>query len=487
MPKNPINLLSSLYPEGSSLQDIQSILKQATPTQLKELNIILQNYMPSWIPRPDQASLWFYLTGGGLRAVEVAHRRWGKDDVALHFTCQAAHERVGNYWHMLPKYDQARKVLWEAINPWTGKRRIDEVFPLEIRAKTKEQEMLIEFKCGSIWQLIGSDNYNTVVGAPPIGIVFSEWAIANPLAWAYLSPILEENGGWALFIYTPRGTNHGKTIFDHAQVAPGWFGQIITADQTPVFTQKQLATIRADLNAIYGTDTGEALYQQEYQCSWQGAILGAYYAKQIFAAREQGRITDVPYQPGHEVHTFWDLGVDDSMAIWFVQTAGQTFRFIDYYENSGYGLEHYARILKEKSYVYGNHFMPHDADIREQTSPGEIALSRKEVAENLGIKPIIVVPRAQNIDMIIQVHIPAVRNLLAISWFDKTKCAVGLSALEGYATEYDEEKKKLGNRPAHSWHSHGADSMRTGAVGFVEPVKKKKNWRGEDRGSWISH
>jgi hypothetical protein len=154
----------------------------------------------NWRPRPDQRPLWDYLETGGTRAVMVAHRRWGKDDVGLHFACVAAMQRPGNYWHMLPKYDQARRVIWNAVNPRTGKKRIDEAFPRAIRAKTYKQEMMIELKNGSTWQLVGSDTYDSLVGAPPVGIVFSEFALADPLAWAYFRPILVENGGWALFI-----------------------------------------------------------------------------------------------------------------------------------------------------------------------------------------------------------------------------------------------------------------------------------------------
>lgn len=417
--------------------------------------------------------LWSYLENGGKRAVEVAHRRWGKDDVALHFTATCAMQTIGNYWHMLPQYNQARKVVWNAINPKTNKRRIDDAFPEAIRRNKKEQEMLIEFKNGSIWQLVGSDNYNAYVGSPPVGIVLSEWSVANPMAWAYLAPILEENKGWALFIYTSRGNNHGRTTYEHALKSSDWFAERLPADKTSVFDNDQLEGIRSEYIALFGEEYGSALFEQEYFCSWEGAVFGAYYTKQIKQARDDGRITAVPHRPGIEVDTFWDLGVDDSMSIWFVQPVGKSFHVIDYYEATGYGLEHFAKVLKEKPYVYGEHFMPHDADQREMTN-SEIAKSRREVAEQLGIRPIKVVQRARNMDMIIQVHIPAVRNILASCWFDETKCSKGIMALENYRAEYDEEKKKLSNRPIHDWSSHAADAFRTFAVGYKEktdPIK----------------
>ena len=421
----------------------------------------------NWRPRKDQIGLWKYMESGGKRAVEVAHRRWGKDDVSLHFTATQAMLKPGNYWHMLPQYQQARKVIWDAINPKTGKKRIDEAFPEQVRARTDKQQMLIEFKTGSIWQLVGSDNYNTYVGSPPLGIVLSEWSIANPMAWGFLSPILEENNGWAMFIYTSRGNNHGRKIYDLAQSTHGWYAEKIPATDTDVFSPEQLSKIKKELIDLYGFELGTAMFNQEYLCSWEGAVLGAYLSKQMSDARDQGRICRVPHQPGQEVDTFWDLGVDDSMSIWFMQRAGLSYHFIDYYESSGYGLEHYAKIIKDKGYTYGNHYMPHDANQREMTN-SEIAKSRKEVAENLGIKPIIVCNRARNMDTIIQVHIPAMRNIIPQCYFDETKCAQGISCLENYSSEYDNEKKILGNRPKHDWSSHGADSFRTFAVGYKD-------------------
>ena len=412
----------------------------------------------------------------GARAVEVAHRRWGKDDVALHFTACASHLRVGNYWHMLPKYEQCRKAIWDAINPRTGKKRIDEAFPESIRRKTNQQEMKIEFNCGSIWQLVGSDNYNSYVGSPPIGVVFSEWALANPLAWSLgIRPIIEENGGWVLWIYTPRGDNHGKSIIEFAETEKDWFAQRIDASQTNVFTKDQMERILREMIAeIKDEDEARSIWMQEYFCSFDGAVRGSYYSKQMAAAEEEGRIARVPWQPAIEVDTYWDLGVDDSMAIWFIQHVGKAHHVIDYYENTGMGMGHYAGILKDKKYNYAEHVMPHDAEARELTA-GELAKSPRELAEDAGLRPITVVPRAQNMELIIKSHIPAVRNILPSCWFDREKCAIGISALKSYHAEYDEDRKKPGNRPEHDWASHGADAFRTFAVGYAPPKPKDES------------
>src|SRR5215475_7704425 len=183
-----------------------------------------QHRLPAggWQPRAYQRKLWDYLERGGKRAVAIWHRRAGKDEICLHWAAVAAHQRVGVYWHMLPEQAQARKAIWDAVNPWTGQRRINEAFPRELRESTRETDMAIRFRSGSLWELVGSDNYNSLVGSPPIGVVFSEYALADPSAWGYLRPILAENGGWSLFITTPRGRNHASTFYEAARADDTW-------------------------------------------------------------------------------------------------------------------------------------------------------------------------------------------------------------------------------------------------------------------------
>ena len=174
----------------------------------------------NWLPRDYQKPLWRYLERGGKRAIEIAHRRWGKDEVALHHAACSIMERPTTVWHCLPLFSQARKAIWNAVNPHTGARRIDEAFPEELRESTNDQEMFIRFKNGGTWQVVGSDRYDTLVGASAAGVVFSEWALANPAAWGYIRPMVEENKGWALFITTPRGKNHAKDMLDLAERDP---------------------------------------------------------------------------------------------------------------------------------------------------------------------------------------------------------------------------------------------------------------------------
>ena len=208
-----------------------------------------------------------WVEGQKKRLIEIAHRRWGKDEVALNCTREMAMRRPATYWHCLPEYGQARKAIWNAVNSHTGKRRITEAFPDAIVAKRLDNEMFIEFRNGSTWQLIGSDRYDATVGAGPAGIVYSEWALSNPSAWAYHRPMLVENDGWAAFITTPRGDNHCKRMFDMTQGNDSWFAELSTVGETEALTSEQLIEALDEYTALYGPDLGLAMYEQEYMCS----------------------------------------------------------------------------------------------------------------------------------------------------------------------------------------------------------------------------
>mgnify|MGYP001219917315 CR=1 FL=1 len=368
---------------------------------------------------------------------------------------------------MLPEYAQARKAIWDAVNPHTGIRRIDEAFPREIRQTTDEQKMFIRFLNGSTWQVVGSDSYNALVGSPPIGLVFSEWAIGNPAAWAYLRPILLENGGWALFIYTSRGKNHGHRTWLISQREEGWYGIRQNAVQTGVFTQKQLDGELREYIADYGEEDGEALFNQEYMCSFDAAVIGSYYGKALAKLEAVGRMTKVPHDPTFPVYTSWDLGIDDATAVWFVQLVGREVRVIDYYEARGRALTDIARDVLAKKYQFIEHYLPHDVDTREMTS----AKTRKETLEGLGLEPIRPGSRLP-----VQDGINAVRNMLPRCVFDEEKCAKGLDALRQYRSEWDDKKRTPSLKPLHDWTSHGADAFRELAVQLYD-VKERAGQR----------
>lgn len=404
----------------------------------------------NWHTRPYQDRLWRYLAGGGKRAVAVWHRRSGKDEIALHWTATAAMERPATYWHMLPKANQARKAIWEAVNPHTGKRRIDEAFPPEIRVATREQEMMIKLQGGATWQVVGSDNFNALVGSPPRGIVFSEFSLSDPQAWDYLRPILAENGGWALFIYTARGKNHGYTLYRMAERNPDWFCEVLSVEDTKAIPLSIIEDERK-------SGMSEDMIQQEYYCSFESANPGAYYGKQMQAAWKEGRIGKVPVEPGVPCETWWDLGMDDSMSIWITQTVVREIRCVHYYENSGEGLSHYADYLDDladkRNARFSRHGMPHDIQVRELGT----GKSRKEVCETqLGLRPIAVAPQLD-----LESGIENVRRLLNQCWFDETECARGIACLTEYTKEWDEKQKVFAARPLHNWASHGADAFRT--------------------------
>lgn len=422
-----------------------------------------------WQPRPYQRKLWDYLERGGDRAIEIAHRRWGKDDLVLHRTAIAAHERVASYWHCLPEYEQARKAIWTAVNPHTGKRRIDEAFPEAIRDSKDEQQMFIRFKNGSTWQVIGSDRYNSLVGAGVAGVTFSEWALCNPSSWGYIRPMVEENNGYAAFITTPRGRNHAKAMYDMAVQNPRWFAELSSIHHTEALTPEQLDESLTEYIALYGEDLGRAQFEQEYLCSFNAAILGAFYAREMAALRAQGRIRATLAVPGKPVHRAWDIGVRDDTSIWWFQVVGNRPIILDCYTNHGGGVDHYAEVVeqrgKEHGWTSGIDYVPHDAKVKEWGT----GRTRVETMQSIGLNPRLV-PSVSKLD-----GIQAARITLQTCIFDPRCEDTGIPALEQYRREWDDERKTFNANEVHDWTSHLADAFRYLSLSWrLAPVAKEQ-------------
>lgn len=409
-----------------------------------------------------QRSLHEFLVKGGKRAIEIAHRRWGKDEIALMATCELAHRRAASYWHCLPEYAQGRKALWDAVNAHTGVRRIDEAFPPELRESKDEQKMFIKLKCGSTWQVIGSDRYDATVGSGVAGIVYSEWALANPSAWAYHRPMLEENNGWALFITTPRGRNHAKAMYDMALKSPRWFAEVSSIAATQALTDGQLDGALQEYMALYGEDLGRAQFEQEYLCSFNAAVLGAFYAREMLAVRDQNRIAEIEHVDAHEVHTAWDIGVRDDTSIWWFQVIGGQVFIYDCYTASGAGIEHYAEICRQRAAEHGWRqgfdFVPHDAAAREWGT----GRTRLESMQREGLQPRLV-PLHSKLDGIQAARITLGKTIFHPRCEDK-----GIAALEQYRREWDDEKKTFRASEARDWTTHLADAFRYLAMSWRE-------------------
>lgn len=439
----------------------------------------------NWWPREYQRRAWKHLSALSdvrssiKRALFCWHRRSGKDDVMLHHNACAAFERVGNYWYMLPEYNQCRKAIWDAINPHSGKKRIDEAFPVELRANTLQQEMKIIFKNGSTWQLMGSDNYDALVGSPPVGLTFSEYGLSNPTSWGYLRPILLENKGWAIFNSTPRGKNHFYNLYNYALKDNDWFAERLTVDDTNIFTQEDLLKELAELQSEHGDDYGKALWLQEYYCSFEAAIPGAIWGDSLTRLTNEGRLKPVPHMKGYPVFTGWDLGRSDMTAIWFYQVIGGIVRFIDFYKDNFREIEDYCKMLRDRSidreYRYGTHWLPHDADPVRLGMGGKSMVQqfsdyKRELlwGEDIDIGKFRVCPKFG-----IEDGIQAARRTFQVSEFDDKYCTIGFDMLKAYHRKYDEVAKTFSTSAVHDENSHPADAMRTVAMTWIESAKNQ--------------
>ncbi len=408
--------------------------------------------------RPYQIPFWEAASKGFKRFVLVWHRRAGKEKTCWNYLIMKAVQKVGIYYYFFPHFSQGRKILWDGIDK-AGFRFLDHIPKDLIAGNPNSTEMKIRLRNGSIIQIIGTNNIDSIVGTNPIGCVFTEYSLQDPRAWSLIRPILVENGGWAVFNFTPRGANHGKDIFDMARVNPEWYCQLLTIKDTGIISE-------ADIQAERDSGMSEDFIQQEFYCSFTLGVEGSYYARYMEEARDEDRIGNVPWDKQQRVYTAWDLGYGDSTAIIFYQVIGQEIHIIDYYEAHGKGLPHYAGVLKDKPYIYADHYAPHDIESHAFSS----GLSAREVGSGLGLN-FITLP---TLKLRLEDGIEALRGIFPRIWIDQTACKGLIKCLENYRKEFDAKLETYKERPRHDQYSHGSDAARYMAIAVKRHVDAGK-------------
>jgi len=400
------------------------------------------------------------------RLIAIWHRRAGKDEIALNALRELAWKEPGTYWHCFPEYKQARKAIWNGIDAHTGKRRIDAAFPPEIRKRMQDDDMFIEFKNGATWQLLGSDRYDATVGSGPKGIIYSEWALSNPSAWAYHSPMIRESKGFAAFITTPRGNNHAKTMFDRGKGNPSWFAQLLSIEDTKALTQAALDEALQEYQDLHGLDMGRAFFEQEYLCSFAGAMVGAYFGAEMNRAERLGRIKTVEIDRKYPVHTVWDLGRAANNPIWCFQVIAGQPRIVDFYRPESDDLEDWVKWLNDKAYV-GNDYVPHDIIVSEWGTKR----TRYETLKMLGRKP----KRIARVSVAdgLQAGRKTINDAVFHSGEDERgkRMELGLEGLKNYRREWDDELKVFRETPVKDWAEHIGSAWRYLGLSWKEEAK----------------
>lgn len=399
-----------------------------------------------------------YMRNGGKRAVKVWHRRSGKDLTDWQYIAEAAIQEQGGYFYCLPEFTHARKVIWEGMMN-EGTRFID-LIPEEITKKRHEAEMKIELVNGSIIRLVGSDQYDRLVGTNPKGIVFSEYSLTHPMAWNIMRPILAANDGWAVFNGTPRGKNHMYDIAEYAKGEESWYYSLLTVDDTNVVPQNVLIQEKREMDMD--------VFNQEYYCSFDAATLGAYYSEQIMLMRKQERVCRVPYEEILPVYTAFDPG-DNTTAIVFFQVYGKEIRFIDAEEFFSPSVEGIYQFLKEKPYNYGAHFLPFDATVNKMS----LGMSVIEQLRGMGLENIQDLPQQKSkMD-----GIKLVQSAFSRLWVDSSLEKKLITPLSSYAPKFSETRNTFSPEPEHNWASHISDAVRYAIIAinqYLSSLKKEE-------------
>lgn len=395
-------------------------------------------------------------------AVAVAHRRCGKTVACINDLIKRAIQEGkpdGQYAYICPFLTQAKSVAWLYLLR----------FSEPVRVKANASELWVELMTGARIRLFGADNAEALRGMFLDGIVLDEYADMKPRVWGeIIRPLLADRQGWATFIGTPKGKNSFWEIYDNAKQSDNWHVTTLRASETKLLAEEELADAKSMMS--------EDQYLQEFECSFEAAILGAFYGKEMREAEEAGRIGKVPYEPAVPVHTAWDLGYSDDTSIVFFQVIRNEIHIIDHFAASGLDMGSYISVIKSKPYRFGRHWLPHDAKAKTLASGGK---SIQEMAQKeLGAANVRIVP-----DLSLQDGIQAVRAIFPRLWMDNVKCSeyALLESLRQYQREWDDDKKRYRDRPRHDWTSHGADSVRYMAIAWQtergeEKPKDPKFW-----------
>lgn len=372
-------------------------------------------------------------------ALTVAHRRAGKTVARINKLIRAAAvctKPSPRFAYLAPYYIQAKDIAWNYLKGYAAP-------VLSGKAPNESELSIVMPHNGAQIRLYGADNAERLRGLYFDGLAADEAQDIRPSTLTQIIlPALSDRQGWLDLSGTPKGWGNllGET-YKRAKDDPEWFVQVIKASQTGIIAPDELERLRRSMPVNE--------YEQEFECSFDAAITGAYYAEAIRRLETSGGVCAVPYDPMYRVHTVWDLGISDSMSIWFYQVVGREIRVIDYYEAAGFGLEHYASILTQKGYSYGQHFGPHDIEVRE-IGTGK---SRREVAMGMGLRFDVLA------NLPVKDGIDAARMTIPRCVFDAKKTAIGLDALRQYREKVD-EKRGISLGPLHDWSSHAADSFR---------------------------
>lgn len=419
------------------------------------------NVSTGYNPRPLQAVIHRQLKRFN---VICLHRRAGKTHLSLNELIDRAfrnQNKSPQYAYVAPTYGQAKRVAWDLLKSYLQNIPGVEFNESELRADVPRPANRDKIR----FILLGAENPDSLRGIYLDGVIFDEFADSQPIVWTQVvRPLLTDRQGFAIFIGTPKGQNHFYDIYQQAKndTSGEWFACLHKASETGIIPKSELEQARSIMS--------ESEYEQEFECSFAAALVGAYFGKELEKAEAAGRISRVPYDKALPCVTAFDLGIDDSTAIWIAQIYGREVRLIEYIENSGTGLDSYVKLLMEKEYRYSKHLLPHDVTVREMTT----GKSRLESIRTMGLKNVEVVPKLS-----VEDGINAARLLINKSWFDVEKCARGITALKNYQRKWDPKNKVFQMKPHHDWASHSADSFRTLAVGLREDAptdEQRKNY-----------